>query len=246
MGLPDPGSPSRARRALGLKLGAAIIVLAAIVAGHALVLRMLARPLVSEQPPGAAAVLCLQGDEDGVEGDRTLDEAARWCREAPGRQVLLLEPWPRRVVELGIVPSFEQMVRRELTGRNISNAAIVTLRGKALDDWERARLLRAWLEQNPAAEVVMACGRFHSGRIRYVFDAVLGRPLATRVRIRPVADPDYDPAYWWRSRQGVKDVMFGWLGLAYAWGEGPQRITPSRWTAAEYQSLARETFGKAP
>jgi hypothetical protein len=156
-----------------------------------------------------------------------------------------LEPWPRRVVELGIVPSFEQMVRRELTGRGVSNAAIVTLRGKVRDDWESARLLGSWLQQNPAAEVVMLCDRFHSGRVRYVLDSELGRPLAAQVRILAVANPDYDPACWWCSRQGVKDVMYGWLGLAYAWEQGPQRSAPLRWTAEQYQSLLTETYGEA-
>jgi uncharacterized SAM-binding protein YcdF (DUF218 family) len=137
------------------------------------------------------------------------------------------------------------MVRRELTGRGVSNAAIVTLRGKARDDWESARLLGSWLQQNPGAEVVMVCNRFHSGRIRYVLESVLGRPLAAQVRILAVADPGYDPAYWWRSRQGVKDVMYGWLGLAYAWAAGQQPGTPPRWTAEQYQSLLTETYGKA-
>jgi hypothetical protein len=232
-------------RAIRVKLSVAALATLLVVAGHGPVLRMLTWPLVDEQPPHEAAIRCLQGSEYGAEGDPTLDESAQWCREVPGRQILLLQPWPHRVVERQIVPSFEQMVRRELTARGVSNAAIVTLRGKARDEWEEAHLLGSWLQQNPAAEVVLVCDRFHSGRMRYIFDSVLGRPLAAQVRIRPMADPDYDPAYWWRSRKGVKDVMYGWLGLAYAWGAGQQPGTPPHWTFAEYQSLLTETYGKA-
>jgi hypothetical protein len=232
-------------RAIRVKLAVVAVALAAVVAGHGLVLRMLTWPLVDEQPPDEAAIRCLQGSEYGAEGDPTLDESARWCREVPGRQILLLQPWPHRVVERQIVPSFEQMVRRELTGHGVSDAAIVPVPGKGRDDWEKARLLGSWLQQNPAAEVVVVCDRFHSGRIRHVFESVLGRPLAAQVRILAVADPGYDPAHWWCSRQGVKDVMYGWLGLTYAWGAGQQPSTPPRWTFAEYQSLLTETYGKA-
>jgi uncharacterized SAM-binding protein YcdF (DUF218 family) len=227
-----------------LKLAVAVLVLTAVVLGHGPALRMFAWPLVDDQPSASAAVLCLQGDERGVEGDATLDEATGWCRSVPAGRILLLPPWPSRVVEMEVVPSFQQMVRRELTARGVDASAIVALPGKARDDWDKARRLGEWLEQNPGAEVMLLCNRFHSGRMRHVLDAVLGQTAAAHVRIRGMASSDYDPAYWWRSRQGVKDVMFGWLSLAFSWGHGRQPDPPPRWTAEEYQCLLARTFGR--
>ena len=163
----------------------AALAVAAILAGHGPLLRMLSWPLVDEQAPGEAALRCLHGNEYGAEGDPTLDESVQWCREAPGRRILLLEPRPHRVVQQQIVPSFDEMVRRELIARGVRGAAIVTVPGKAGNDWEKARLLGAWLQQNPTAEVLLVCDRFHSGRLRYVLDSVLGRELAGRAGSAP-------------------------------------------------------------
>jgi hypothetical protein len=138
------------------------------------------------------------------------------------------------------------MVRRELARRGVHDAAITTIAGSARDCWEEAGLLGTWLGQHPGEEMTLVCGRFNSGQVRRILDSVLGRQEAARVRIRALADPDYDETNWWRSRRGVKGFMFGWLGLAYAWGEGKDRIAPPRWSVQEYQSLLDETYGKAP
>jgi hypothetical protein len=228
------------------KTAVVLAIVAGVGLGHAPLLRLLARPLTDQQPQDEAAFLCLEGDEYGVEGDPTFDEPALWYHEAPARRILLLEPCPHRVVELGVVPSFEQMARRELTRRGVRDVAIVTVEGPMRDEWENARRLGAWLDENPAAEVALLCGRFHSSQVRYALDAVLDRQSAARVRIRALADPEYNETNWWRSRRGVKGFMYGWLGLLYAWGEGEERIAPAGWSARKYQSVLEETYGKAP
>jgi uncharacterized SAM-binding protein YcdF (DUF218 family) len=228
-----------------IRTAVVLAVVAAVGLGHAPLLRLLARPLLDRQSQDEAAWLCLQGSEYGVEGDATFEEPALWYHAAAGRRILLLQPWPHRVVELGVVPSFEQMARRELTRRGVPDVAIVTVEGAARDDWENARRLRAWLEQNAAAQVALVCSQFHSGQVRYVLDSVLDRQSAARVRIRAIADPDYDETNWWRSRRGVKGFMFAWLGLLYARGEGEERIAPCGWSVQKYQSLLEETYGKA-
>jgi hypothetical protein len=45
-----------------------------------------------------------------------------------------------------------------------------------------------------------------------LFQAAFGN--GTTVGIISVPDPDYDPAHWWRSSEGVREI----LGESIAWG----------------------------
>jgi len=58
-------------------------------------------------------------------------------------------------------------------------------------------------------------------------------------------DPECRVGSWWRSREGVKDFMYAWLDLFYAWAEG-ENAGPLPAGAAAFQEEIRAKIGEAP
>ena len=225
-----------------------MIVLAVFVLlglGHAFILRLLAWPLMARESPPQADFYCLHGGEFSADGCDPFDHAADWHAEAPRRKILLLAPPDNRIVEIGAVRSFERMCRSELEKRRIPPSDVMVIRTRTRDVWGEAHAMADWLQEHPAATVVLACSPFCSGRQRYVFDKVLGPADAARVRLTSLANPGGVTEAWWRSRSGVKDFMYSWLELIYAWAEGDdaQGLTAG---AAEFQNAIRLQIGEAP
>jgi hypothetical protein len=213
---------------------------------HRPLLRGLARPLISDERQGECDAICLHGTEMGADGDRCYEEAtARW-QQLPSRSILLIEPQPRRLSELGAVPSFEAFCRSQLGKRSVAAGAVRLIPGRARDVWDEAHVLGSWLEANPGRRVSLLCNQFSSRRIRYALDHVLGPEDAARVDVVPLTDRLVDEDNWWRSRQGVKNFMFAWLGLIYTVRYGEQRVPPTRWSVAEYEEMLQAKLGDAP
>ncbi len=222
----------------------ALVVLIVLLALHPLWLRMLAWPLQSAASSSPADYYCLHGGEMGVEGYEPFDRAARWQGKAAGT-VLLLTPCTRRIVEIGAVRSFEQTCRSELAKRKIAPANIEVIDAQAQNAWQEASALSTWLKQHPQATVCLSCTTLASGRLRYVFDKVLGPDDSRRVGFELSFDPDRPPDAWWRSRAGVKDFMYGWLELLWAWRRGDD-ASAAQLGAAAFQQEVRATVGEAP
>ena len=75
--------------------------------------------------------------------------------------------------------------------------------------------MREWLEARggrPLALDVVSAGP-HSRRTWRLYQLAFGE--AASIGIRAVKPSDYDPAIWWRSSEGAKDVVAE--ALAYAW-----------------------------
>ncbi len=225
-----------------------LIVLAVVVLlglGHALILQLLAWPLLARESPLSANVYCLHGEELGVDGFEPFEHAAAWHAEAPGRKILLLLPPDTRVVEIGAVRSFERACRSELDKQRIPPSDVVAIRAEARGAWSEAHALAEWLKEHPGSTVRIACSPFTSGRLRYVFDKVLGPVDAERVGLAILPDPKCRIESWWRSQAGVKAFMFGWLDLIYARAKGAApRPLPAR--AAAFQDELRKKIGEAP
>jgi hypothetical protein len=224
---------------------AALAVAGLLWLGHGWLLYLAARPLVCDEPFSGAAFLCLQGSEFGIEGAEFLPDAVAWQRESEARRLLLLEPCPRRVAAIGVIPSFAEICRRELRRQGVPDSAALSLAAAAGDDWDKAHFLADWLRQHPGENVALLCARFHSGQARYVFSRVLGSE-ARRVRIVASPLPGYDEHSWWRTRAGVRNFMFAWLDRGYSWWQGEQAARPEKLTAAQYMALLKHTYGEAP
>ena len=168
------------------------IVLFVVVAG-AILLRVLTWPLLAQGSAPQADFYCLHGAELGVNGFKAFDHAAAWHAEAAGRKILLLLPPDSRVVEIGAAPSFEAMCRRELDKRGISPSDVGAIRTAVGGVWGQAHALQGWLREHPGATVAFACSPLSSGRLRYVFDTVIGRADASRLGLTWLPEPADPP-----------------------------------------------------
>lgn len=157
--------------------------------------------------------------------DRGYEVAARLHQERRSRRIAVLEPQPSRLVRLGILPSDEVVLRRELAARGagVPEEAVLVIGRGSRNAWQGARQLAGWLQQHPEARVLALVNRFHSARLRSILDAVLGADDAKRVLILAIPHREYDEGNWWRSRMGVKAFMFAWLGRVYtSWAGEPE------------------------
>jgi hypothetical protein len=213
--------------------------------GHPLILRILTWPLTEDDSSTDCDYYCVRGGELGADGFEPFDSAARWYHEQGGRKILLLLPHQSRIVEIGAVPSFEQSCRSELGKRGVPPADLVPILADALNVWDEAHALSAWLKEHPAANVRFACNSLGGGRLRYVFNKVLDPADAHRVHMATLEDPSLYTRSWWRTRTGVKDFMYAWLELAYAWVY-PDNSRPRPARAGRFQEEVRASIGEAP
>lgn len=102
----------------------------------------------------------------------------------------------------GFSPDLIQMAPSQVSGRDRTYSA-----GRALRDWfnEHHMTVRGI---NVVTEDV------HSRRTRLLFQKALGDGI--KVGIIAVPNPDYDPKYWWRYSDGVREVIGESIAYIYA------------------------------
>jgi hypothetical protein len=206
---PPPAAPRRGWRRRWLRRLLAVAVLAlGLYLFRAPLLRALAGFLVVDEGTAPATyVLPL----DGLTPHR---QAIRLAEADPKARVLLLEPPPRRLVAYGILPPDEAWIQEALSAAGRGDGVRV-IHCAGHGDWDRVRELARLLEDEPRAEVVALCQRFHGRRWRRLRDALLPPAAAARVRLVSVRDPAYDEADWWRHKLGVLAFFDAYLGYAY-------------------------------
>jgi len=223
-----------------------IALLAGVCLCHALILRAVARFLiVDEQLPTPDAVWIRT--ENGLigDGDRCYDQAARLYREDASRRIILSEPYPIRLVQIGIAPCFQVISRRELGARGVPKDAVAPIDGAWSNPAQEVRRLGGWLREHPHADVLLLCDRFRSRRMRCILNTVLGRDHARAVKILALPDRRYDETNWWRSRCGVKSLFYGYVALTYAWCQGGDAPEPERWDPDDYERVLEQAVGEA-
>lgn len=208
--------------------GLAAAFLAGLWLFRSSLLRAAAWPLVTDEPADEASALCIDPDCDGV-----FDVAAALARQEPSRRVLLVAPPPLRVVQMGLVPSWEEICRRELAARGGCHERFVIVGPPAQDAWQHAERLARWLSENPDCQLLVLCDRFDSARRRAILHRVLG-PEASRVRVRGLPRWTYDESNWWQSRKGWKRFADAWLVRLHAACMGPPAELPPPLTLAEF------------
>ena len=82
--------------------------------------------------------------------------------------------------------------------------------------YNSALAVREWCEKSGVSTVsvdVLTSGP-HARRSRLLFQAAFGSK--TKVGVIAIEDRSYDPAHWWRSSEGVRDVVGEGLAYLYA------------------------------
>jgi uncharacterized SAM-binding protein YcdF (DUF218 family) len=82
--------------------------------------------------------------------------------------------------------------------------------------YHSALALKKWFQESnvhPKSIDVVSQGP-HARRTRLLFEHAFGKDV--RVGIIGARDTDYDPVHWWRSSEGVRDVIGEWIAYIYA------------------------------
>jgi hypothetical protein len=216
-----------------------IVALAILVAAacifHVPLLRGLAGLLIVDQPADDYNCVCIAAWGDNPNGDRCYNAAADLFHQKSSCRVLLIAPEPNRLDEIGVMPSFAAMSRRELGARGVPHEAVSVVRGERFNDWATARTLAAWLRDHPGNSVVLLCGQFHSSQLRRALDAVIEPADAASVRVRALPSRRYDDTNWWTCRPGFRAFGGSWLLKFQGWlGGGDAAQTPER-SADDYE-----------
>lgn len=243
---PPPPPKSRRRRAWRR----VVLVLAlGICAGlmHRPMLRGLGRVLVVDEGTAGADYFCLLCGIEGVGDDgQPFALAASFYHENPQRRVLIVEPRLERLERIGVLPTFESIVREELEVRGVPRRAIWLIPGAARTRWEQTRALQGWLKEHPAVRVVVVSGCFQSRHARKVLDNVLGADEAERVQVLAVRESGGDATDWWRNRRGVRQVFGGYVSLAYLVCQGEPPPRDPEWNPDDYEKWLSERSAGTP
>jgi hypothetical protein len=219
-------------RRRALRGAVALAVLAGLYLFRAPLLRSAASALIVDQPREATTALLL------LDADRGPERAAESYREGRAGHVLLIEDWPGRVEQMGVLPPHVDVLQRNLEAEGVPDEAITVLKGRAKNDWDRARLLGAWLAAHPGATVTVLCDRFGSRRLCRVFGVTLGAEAA-RLRWWAQADRRFDENDWWRRKEGFLRAYSAGVGLGYVWLVGEDREEWRPWGPDQYEKNLR-------
>jgi uncharacterized SAM-binding protein YcdF (DUF218 family) len=196
----------------------AVVVLsaAAAVLFHATLLRQCAAPLLVDEPAEHFQCVGIFDIGNAPDGDRCFDVAATLARQCSGG-VVVLESAPTRLIEVGAVPSFEAISRRELQKRGLAENVIHVIHRDGDDVWSMVRAIQVWLAEHPKDTMVLLGSRFRGAYLRRAIDRTIKPDQAARVRIYGLTDRRYNENDWWKSRAGLKEFGFFWLRQLHAW-----------------------------
>jgi hypothetical protein len=222
-----------------------LVVIASLWFGHGFLLSSVARLLVVDEPTDSFQYIAISGRETEPNGDRCYDAAVALFHQNPSCHILLIGPAPGRLMEIGVLASFETFSRHELSARGVPRNAVLSISSDGYDDWAKARALRAWLRDRPSATIVLLASRLGSAHFRHVLNAVLDSPQAAHVHLRALPDRRYDETNWWMSRSGYKGFGMAWLLQFRAWCAGGDHQPPPLHSVHDYEHSLRLTLSEA-
>ncbi|MBY0525325.1 MAG: hypothetical protein K2R98_18100 [Gemmataceae bacterium] len=229
-----PPAPPRRRWHRRLAIALALALLLAIF--HDPLLRLVADGLIVNADPLAKTDAVVFDGAYGPFSPVPLDEVAALYRDGYAAKVVFIEDRSSRLAQMGITPTLESVVRRELASRGVPNNALTALAitTSATRAWDGARFLRDWLRANPALHVTFLCDEFGSRRGAYVLRQVCAPDEFARLRWHVLPDRRYDRTNWWRNRQGLVNVPGEYIAFAALLLRGEEDL-PERWDADQYE-----------
>jgi uncharacterized SAM-binding protein YcdF (DUF218 family) len=177
------------------------------------VLPPLARYLdVSEEPGPVDYVLVLNGDPE----TRPF-AAAALVKAGLARQVLLTRQrlaLESNLVQGGAMLSELEITRGVLKARGVPEQAIRVLPGEISSTADEARVLAAFLKDEPEARVAVVTNGFHTRRARWIFRRALGEG-GERIQLVGVPHEGVDEQSWWRTSLGCVLYVSEYAKLVY-------------------------------
>ncbi len=164
--------------------------------------------IVQDRITPADAIIVI-GD-DNFAGDRAA-EAAELFRAG----------WAPQMVASGRMlrsyASVADLIAKDLESHGVPPSAVVRFPHRANDTREEAEALKALIAQKGWRRMIVVTSNYHTRRARYIFRRVL--PQNVSLEVAGAADPGFDPANWWESRQGRKTFFLETMGYLEAMWE---------------------------
>ncbi|HEY3966487.1 MAG TPA: hypothetical protein VGM05_18135 [Planctomycetaceae bacterium] len=203
-----PAATSNRRSRWTRRLLFAIVLLLAVGAFHGWLLTGLASCLVFEDPPAPTAAVLL------LDGDRQFDTAARLYREGR-RTILVYRSRPDRLVRMGVLPQGDELARRELSKRGVSNEDVVVLAGELNSKSVIAAAVGNWLREHPEQTASVLCDRFTSRVWKLNLQWPADPGVTERVRIVAIPNRRFNETNWWQSKPGLLAFANGFLRYGF-------------------------------
>jgi uncharacterized SAM-binding protein YcdF (DUF218 family) len=190
-------------------------------------LRAAARFWIVQDRIEPADVIIVIGDDDFT-ADRAA-EAATFFRAGWAPQVVasgrMLRPYA----------SISDLMARDLESRGVSASAIVRFSHRANNTLEEAEALRVLVAEKGWRRILLVTSSYHTRRARYIFRKVL--PGSVSLEVASAPDSEFEPALWWKSRQGLKTFFLETVGYLVA-------VWELRHRQAIHPSPATERMGR--
>lgn len=157
--------------------------------------------IVADAPARADAIVVLGGNLDTRPA-----EAARLYHAGFAPRILVMQPEPTRVNELGLVINYSALTRTLLEMDKVPAEAITPLPQTVTSTFDEARALAAWASANNAHRFLVPTELFHTRRARWI----LHRTLADAdddIRMIPINPKHYAADDWWRHEEGLMDFQ---------------------------------------
>ncbi|HMV51756.1 MAG TPA: ElyC/SanA/YdcF family protein [Blastocatellia bacterium] len=170
--------------------------------------------IVSDAPTQADAIVILGGGLDS----RPFD-AAKLFREGHAPRILVMQPEPTKVNELGLLIDYATLTRTLLERENVPASAIVVLPQTVTSTFDEAEALAAWAKENNAHRFLTPTELFHTRRARWILRRRL-QETGADVSMIAINPKRYTAANWWQTEQGLIDfqneaVKFAWYFFRY-------------------------------
>jgi hypothetical protein len=211
------------------------LVILAVMAGaavcfHGRILRSLAELLVVDEPPAAAQAVLMIG------GVSRFDEAVK--RHADGTKVVfILRSKPGRLDRMGILPSAEQLTRRELLVRGIPEDDLSLLSAEPIANSRVGALLCDRLRDHAEWHIAVLCDRFSTRKWRMLLRRSGDPQLAARIHLIALPERGFDETNWWRSKPGARAILNGYLRLGFTWWHDGPLPAGRECTQADFESV---------
>lgn len=141
--------------------------------------------------------------------------AARLYLQGRAPRILVTRPEETSANRLGLMETEDVVATRILESLGVPGSAIERLSVPVTSTYDEAVATRRWLDAHGGATVLVPTNHFHTRRVNWVFEKVLGPGRDARVS---AIKPDrYEPWNWWHSEYGVNEFQSELLKLAYYW-----------------------------
>ncbi len=208
-----------------------LLSLIGLITFHAPILRGVVALLAVQQPlPGKVDAIFAEG------GDSLLEESVERFGSGFCEEILIQERLQHRTDLLGITVPDHIALRNRLVDLDIPSDQI-TLIGNDGDhgEWRKYRRLGHWLRENPHASVVVLCDQLNTRREHFLAKRLLSSDEHRRVVINGLPHTTFDVNYWWKSRDGWKQVFNSSVSLTFTllWKE--EQVNLVSWDVGDYE-----------